>query len=44
MQKAYIFTIICLYMLLVYTKLIYTLLSFVGIILLENQKGGMQYV
>lgn len=44
MPKAYIFTAINLYMLLVYAKLIYTPLSFVCIILLENQKGGIQYV
>lgn len=44
MQKAYIESCIRIYMLLVYAKLIYTLLSFVCIILLENQKGGIQYV
>lgn len=38
MQKAYIMCYIKIYMLLVYAKLIYTLLSFVCIILLENQK------
>lgn len=44
MLKAYNKSYIEVHMLLVYAKLIYTLLSFVGIILLENQKGGMQYV
>lgn len=38
MRKAYIKSCIRMHMLLAYAKLIYTLLSFVCIILLENQK------